>query len=329
VGPASPSLSEGERPRYRPVLKTDQEERKYMELLSKWQRNENARDQGDKVQMHRLAANRRVREERFERLLNSVLGSNSLAHQSAQEIQDRIDVERRRCKERHRDWEEKIYNPLAGQAHQHLNPHSRATIQKLVGSKSVDFQLPDETFRLVASNSEDPIKRELFDNAREKAFMQAAGQVLRGSRSAPELHQYDGSELVQGLPKSRTRITTDPAIWGQVKIHGTPAGHFSQVCAAGVGFRRGKRGGADVFLPDESDNIRHAGTRKSRLTGHHDKGILHGDRANQGECAEAKQSWGRGSAAPLQDHFSFAVGNEAVKLEFPPGKRTYNNEIFH
>jgi len=88
-----------------------------------------------------------------------------------------------------------------------------------------------------------------------------------------------------------------------------------------MGFRSGKRGGAGVFIPDETDGVLAAGTRVSRETGYGDKGILRGSCAYDGECSTHKTSWGCSSGAPGQDHFTFDATTRIVNLEFPLGKR--------
>jgi len=126
-----------------------------------------------------------AREDRFKRLLDEVTGRDNLAYTLAMEIRQREAHSEQRRRELHAAWDEKVYQPIASQAHEHMNPPNRAALQRLSGSKSVSFHIPDQPVRLIASVYEDPARKPLVDNARENAFHQVAHALIGHSHSAP------------------------------------------------------------------------------------------------------------------------------------------------
>lgn len=295
-GRNSPALPPKERHRLLRA-RPDQQEREYADLHSKWQQNEAVREAGDKRIRERLAWNAQMRDERFHRLLESVSRQDDLAHQCATVLKEQEALESRKSRELYAEWEEKVFGPLTLQAHLHMNRPREA----------------GEEPRLLVRSCEDPVKRVLFEDARENAFRVAATRVISGSRSAPELPGLSAGDPAQGAScaPAVSRPILDPSQYSQVREHVPPLGHPS-------GLRRGR----EVHLPDESDGVRAAGTRRSRTEGLHNKGILHGDRAH-GETLELKREYGSGSAAPAQDHYHFPFGRDTTDLEFPIGKRIF------
>merc|ERR1712194_25711 len=98
---------------------------------------------------------------------------------------------------------------------------------------------------------------------------------------------------------------------------------MAQVAEQGEGFKRSRKGGIDVFSPAMDDCVIPAGTRKSRINGKNDMGILRGGIAVQGESANNKRHHGMSCAAPNQDHFLFATDKEVMDLELPRGKKMF------
>jgi hypothetical protein len=256
------------------------------------------------------------------------------------EREAREDMQKRKA---HADREDKIFQPLANQVYQYMNPPNRRVQQYLAGSKSVKFILPDETFRLKANVHADPAWRPLADTVHENAFHDAAQALLGHSQSAPSLQgglpqppfsapAAFGRSSEGGLvPRARSRQVLDPTQWSQVRLQGTRYGKLAQVAeesshlesSGSRAFRRMRRGGSCAHLPDETDKIAAAGTRKHRVMGHHDKGVLRGEFGHRGESSGWKTDHGSSSAAPLQDHFTFDVGHAATNLEFPLGKKMW------
>merc|ERR1712080_796596 len=127
-----------------------------------------------------------------------------------------------------------------------------------------------------------------------------------------DLHTIAG----QVVPRARSRPTMEPALWSQERLQGTLFGHFAQIAEQGVDFKRSRRGGTNIHIPDESDGVDAVGKRNTRAFGRNDLGILKGDTAAQGESATHKTDWGAASGAPTQDHFTYETGTRVTDIEF-------------
>lgn len=327
-------------------LQLHQEQRKRVEIQNKMNKWEERRDKDMKMAMDKVEQGKLMREDRFNRILESVTGKGNLAYKTALALREREAHEDTRRRALHRSWDEKVYQPLVTQAENRMNPVNRSDIAKLRGSKSVDFSLPGEKegFVLITQPCSDPAKKQLVDHARETAFHQAANAMLHGSQSAPVLLGLPGSPVARApwpqpaigvcqprpgpavssvIPKATTKPTFEPTNWGQAQIQGTMFGQFAQACEYGPGFKRTCRGGENAHMPDTSDGVDLAGTRRSRVHGFNDVGILKGTLASQGEAKEFKTAHGASSGAPNQDHFTFETGSNVTSLEFPLGKKMF------
>jgi hypothetical protein len=295
------------------------EERKRAEIMSKLGKVEaqRQRDQKDMLEVVEKRHDRRA--ERFNRLLENVTGRDNLAYRTAMALRERQDHEDKRKRELHANWDEQVYQPIAMQAYEHMNPPNRVIKQMLHGSKSVNFTLPDAKKTLVANVDGDPNRKPVIEMAKENAFHQAASAVLGQSRSAPALGMMEG----RVVPRARSRPTMEPSLWSQEHLQGTLFGHFAQIAEHGVGFKRSRRGGTDIHIPDESDGVDAVGKRNSRANGRNDLGILKGDTAAAGESSAFKMEWGAASGAPTQDHYTYETGVRVTDIEFPLGKRMF------
>lgn len=300
-----------EKPRLTP------EERKKAEIQSKWQKVEDQRHRDQKDMLEVVEKRHERRQERFKRLEENVGGRDNLAYRTAMALRERQAHEDRRRKELHATWDEKVYQPLATQAYNHMNPPNRAVQQMLQGSKSVQFIMPAERKQLIATVHEDPDRKPVIEMAKETAFHHAANTVLGVSSSAPNLRKG------HVVPRALSRPTLEPNLWSQQRLQGTLFGHFAQVAEQGANFKRARRGGHSVHIPDESDGVAAVGKRHTRQFGHHDVGILRGERASEGECSNHRTAWGAGSAAPAQDHYTYETGTHVTDIEFPLGKRMF------
>merc|ERR1712091_583238 len=99
------------------------------------------------------------RAERFKRLLESVTGQDNLAYRTAMALRELQDHEDKRRRELHAAWDENVYQPIALQAYEHMNPPNRAIKQMLHGSKSVEFTLPESKKTLIANVDGDPNRK--------------------------------------------------------------------------------------------------------------------------------------------------------------------------
>lgn len=300
-----------EKPRLTP------EERKKAEIQSKWKKVEDQRQRDMKDMLEVVERRHERREDRYKRLIDNITGRDNLAYRTAMALRERQDHEDRRRQELHATWDEKVYQPLAAQANDHMNPPNRAVQQMLHGSKSVGFMLPYEKKTMLARVHEDPDRKPVVEMAKESAFHHAANTVLGVSSSAPNLRKG------HVVPRALSRPTLEPTLWSQSLLQGTLFGHFAQVAEQGANFKRARRGGVGVHIPDESDGVSAVGKRKTRAYGHHDLGILKGATAIAGECSQHLQAWGAGSGAPAQDHYTYETGHAVTSKEFPLGKRMF------
>merc|ERR1719506_2039645 len=117
------------------------EERKRAEIMSKLSKVEvqHQRDLKDMVEVVEKRHERRA--DRFNRILDNVTGRDNLAYRTAMALRERQDHEDKRRRELHANWDEQVYQPIAQQAYDHMNPPNRAIKQMLHGSKSVGFVL--------------------------------------------------------------------------------------------------------------------------------------------------------------------------------------------
>lgn len=295
------------------------EERKRAEILSKLSKVEGQRQRDLKDMLEVVEKRHERREDRFKRLLENVTGRDNLAYRTAMALRERQDHEDKRRRELHSNWDEQVYQPIAQQAHDHMNPPNRAIKQMLHGSKSVGFVLPEQKKTLLANVDGDPNRKPVIEMAKENAFHQAANAFLGKSSTAPDLHTIAGHVV----PRANSRPTLDPTLWGQQRLQGTLFGHFAQVAEQGADAKRSRRGGTNVHIPDESDGVDAVGKRNTRAFGRHDLGILKGDTAAHGEASTFKTTWGAASGAPAQDHYTYETGTRVTDIEFPLGKRMF------
>merc|ERR1740116_222757 len=94
-----------------------------------------------------------------------------------------------------------------------MNPSYRPTAQLLrqrrISGRYLNFSLPEQQRILVVQSNDDPVKREIMDDAREKAFQHAATHVITGSRSMPELRSTYSSA---SPPRTQQMGALSPAV---------------------------------------------------------------------------------------------------------------------
>lgn len=296
-----------------------QEDKKYADLFAKWEKNE-ARCRGaEKKARERNADNAEQREERFHRLLHVLTENDSLVSELGTMLKEQDAIQVFKARELHAQWEEKVYGPLTAQAHAIMNPSYRPVASQLrhqgVKGRFLDFKLPGRKPVLLVNGAGDPVKRQLVDDIQEKVFQHAAGRVISGCHSSPDLFCALGLGVPPSGAPAVTRPVIDPTEYCRVNEHVYPRERPG-----------GQRRGIGKHGPDESDGVHVAGTRRTRADGHHNKGILHGTRA-MGESVEHKRATGAGSGAPAQDHYGFKSGRHITDLEFPLGKRVSGYQI--
>lgn len=268
----------------------------------------------------KVETRKQLRQDRSERLDDAVGGEDDVSFQTSMQLREfDMRATQRQCA-LHRAWEEKVFQPLATQAFEHMNPPSRS------GLKSVEFDVPNEKFRLRVGLEADPLKSSLHEHDLEEAFHREATDVLSGSCCSSPAGSRSSAWRRQ--PRARSRPVLEPAEWGQNAIQATRFGRFAQIVEQGPVARLGTKGGpAAVFLPDETDGVRAAGTKTIRAGPrevlHHSVGVLHSEMSTRGESVRFRSHAGASSGAPVQDHYTYETGSRATDMEFPLGKRMY------
>lgn len=342
------------------------ETRRRLELQAKLDKTIAQRNIDIQLSHARVESFKKLRDERFHRLMENLCGApndneittlanatkssrfglssstfsrasdvGASAVEVAQHIRWMHEHQEKRRRELFNSWDNQVFQPMASQMFEHMNPPDRQKIQQLTGVKSVSFALPGETFRTHSNVRKDPVRQSLVAAARENSFHQAATALLelppefriagrprcmQRSASLPTMSQ-GGNVNGPLIPAARQREMFHPTLWGQLEHSATLVGSLAQ--AAEQPFHRALRTGADVFLPDESDGVPAAGTKISRVSGYNDKGVLRGQIGRLGETSEIRTADGGLSCAPGQDHYHFPLAPDSAALEFPLGKRIF------
>merc|ERR1712232_236939 len=114
---------------------------------------------------------------------------NSVRYQLALQLRQwQEEHENKRC-DMYNAWDEKIYEPIARQTHDHVN-NTRAEKQRQLGKKAVAFQLGKP--KAYVRSSEDPAKQLQVSKVQEDEFIRESEGVLgpklgQRSCSAPSI----------------------------------------------------------------------------------------------------------------------------------------------
>lgn len=161
----------------------------------KMQIAEEGRKEDQKILRERVDKFKQMREQRFERLSDSIFENEKLVMETATILRNKEVDDFRRKSSVYNDWSGSVYQPISDQLHDHLNPFNRTLRQSLVGSKSVDFN-NEKKFQATCPLLKDPLKRNLRAAAEEDFFHRTARTVLSRnphSMSAPDLLRTDPS----------------------------------------------------------------------------------------------------------------------------------------
>lgn len=305
-------------------------------LVEKQEKLDSQRQQDHKNIAEKVEFHKRLREERFDRLMNETFRPSRPVYETAMTLREHIMHEEQRKRDLHAMWEEKVYEPIKAQIEHHMNPADR-TMQASVSSSR--GYIPPKTqqsvsdgFRVQVHREDDPTWREVSDHTWEETFDREATAILEGWSTSSNLRASTLEDPSRGLSPAaaRSRPVLDPTMWGQLKLQGTLFGRFAQVVEEGPNARMGKRGGPTICAPDESDGVPSAGKRSIRAgprsIRHNDTGMLRGDGTAWNGQGSLRKTWhGASSVAPLQDHYTYETGARVTDVEFPLGKRTFPN----
>lgn len=300
------------------------DEKRALEIKAKWKKMDAIREKDAKTIRAHVDAMRDNKEARFNRMYAKITEPSGPEHRTGNMIRETEDLERKRLEYLHAQWSKKVYEPIAAQAFHRINrERAGGGIRRL--SRSVSFHLPGESFKLIVDMKEHPSRQHIVEAGRENSLRRAAENVLLGrsySDSSLVLRQDEGRSSPVATAQSAGPgycsgpRNIDPSVWNPVPLRGTPTGYFPEGLDIPVQWQKNHiKAGHGVFLPDESDDVRTAGTHVCPTHGHHDKGILVGRRA-LGESMEHKTPYGASSGAPAQDHYTYDLGQSNAKLEW-------------
>lgn len=295
------------------------------------------RQQDQKHISEKVAHHKELRDERFERLMNATFSGFQPVLEASTVLRQHQVSEVQRKRDLHAAWGEHVYQPLETQILDHLNPVTQA-LERNASSPTIAgdfakrpptrFRQHHEPFRVQVHVEDDPTWKQIADHTWEESFDREATAVLDGLNASAKLRAAALDDASRGLSpaRARSRPVLDPTLWGQLRLQATLYGRFPQVVEEGPDARMGKRGAPKICPPDESDGMLAAGKRSIRAgphaIQHNDTGMLRGDGSAWNGQAFLSRTWhGASSGAPMQDHYTFAIGSAATDVEFPIGKR--------
>jgi len=298
------------------------------ELSSRMDRLEQDRFKDQQEIQIKVGHRRNLREQRFHRMFQDVMGHNSDRHEAAMMLREWEENNENVRRGMYNAWDAAVQEPVAKQMLDHVT-NSRATQQQRTGKKNVEIRLPGQGTKAFVRNSQDPLKKQLREQAAEELVLQELEEVVDGPKRGIQRHLSAPSfapAAAGGAIAARSRPVLEPTEWVPPRLQGVPAcGRLAQQAEEGPGFTRIRRGGYNAHVPDESDGVSAAGKRLQRTSGRvqvrNSVGLLRGDLATRGEASLTKSLLGASHAAPLQDHFTFPLGKEVCDKEFPLGKK--------
>mmetsp|Transcript_44335 Transcript_44335/g.125552 ORF Transcript_44335/g.125552 Transcript_44335/m.125552 type:complete len:379 (-) Transcript_44335:10-1146(-) len=251
-----------------------------------------------------------AREQRFEAMLDSIVGENVLRVEAERTIRDYEDERHRKKQDTYEKWDAEVSQRIEHQLARFMTKEPPP--------------VPAGLDREHLLKSDDPVKASVRDMQAEEKFHRVANLILQDSPRT-ELNEHIRSrQLVAESVANRERCRSMLPVqqWDQHHHYDMPHGRFLQGYQQEGGFRTARRMGTDCHQVDESDGVQAAGKTKTRFE-RNKLGMLEGRLAKEGESSRHKRQHGASSGAPCQDHFHYERGNPIVDAEFPIGKRTY------
>jgi len=292
--------------------------RKRQETAVKHERLTNLREQDARIMRERAARVVADREQRFEAMMDSLKSDDNMRVKAAGIIRQAEHDQMKKKFDLYQTWDNQVMRRV--DAH-------------LMEFMTDDPPEHEEGWRKELRKSDCPLKQAVRDFHGEDQFHREASSLLQDT-AMDEIAEVGLAEHVRrrdhhaSLVKNRdhSRPTLPVEMWAQQHHYASRFGYFAQGSERAehgeLGFRSARRQGVDAHLPDERDGVPLAGKSKHR----HERnllGALTGTTAKYGESYRHKASHGPGSAAPLQDHYTYEKGTAIVDHEFPIGKRCY------
>lgn len=287
------------------------------------------RDGDQRMISQKCARDQRQRELKFERMADEMKIEDQQRVYAGHLLADHEQGVQDQNKKHYDDWNRDIHGRVQYQLFRSLNPN-------LAWKDDLKREASGESsYNFVAAD--DPLKRQLREDAEEKSFRRTADSIVYGLTAADDslyakLHEKDdGPASLDDLnelwnTRETTKTMLQPDNWGQLKYSSTTEGLFASSRQNERGsFFTQRRMGLNRHVPTGSDGILSGGTLKSRLGLQNDLGILTGEWGKRGQTSLYKEPHGPSSGAPGQDHFGFETGLGVSDQEFPLGKKMFRN----
>mmetsp|Transcript_58724 Transcript_58724/g.137032 ORF Transcript_58724/g.137032 Transcript_58724/m.137032 type:complete len:398 (-) Transcript_58724:21-1214(-) len=305
LGSPQPRSTEMGKKEYEAMQKRKEHQARHGRLRSQWENDERAFKE-------RCEREERAREQRFERMMEALRENDSERVYAGHIVNVHEAWHQNRREELHAAWHREVVDHLSTQVESHLQSARSSS---------------DSPRVVTLKRGGDPIKRRMHEHLAEEQFRRLADSVIG---TASEQSQSSAAKKKQGqtskfslIGKPRGALPVE--CWEQRKICASPLGHLAYNLDKGPQESEftGKRIGAGVHIPDESDGRQAAGRTKGPLQ----YGILTGTMARDGQSSLLGTSKLGASGAPGQDHYVVDRSRAAVDVEFPRGKRTYYPDV--
>jgi hypothetical protein len=275
---------------------------KMQEIQDKHNQLVKQRQLDEKLIEERRAKSQQAREQRLQDALEALYSNNMLGSQASRILEEHEMKEEMRRQELYRKWDGEVCRRVEYHVGKFMN--------------AVTQPPPPGMDRCKLLASDDPLKVAVRELQAEENFHRAATAVLSAPIETPSL---DASMQHVKLAKKSAMKNGRPMLavetWHQARPH--------MLHSDDGGSRTSRKISSEHYRAalDESDGVMVAGKTRNR----YEKnllGILQHD-PRSGEAAQHKTLGGASSAAPNQDHYTFATGIGVVDNELPLGKRCF------
>eukprot|EP00933_Yihiella_yeosuensis_P054882 TRINITY_DN5346_c1_g2_i1.p1 TRINITY_DN5346_c1_g2~~TRINITY_DN5346_c1_g2_i1.p1 ORF type:complete len:391 (-),score=81.53 TRINITY_DN5346_c1_g2_i1:236-1357(-) len=285
--------------------------RKRKEAQLKMEKLNLLRQQDEVLIKEKAARLQRQMDERCEAKLREILGSEGCKAEAQQIVGSWEERKNKKQQDMYSKWDAEVSQRVE---HQVLKFHLPVPPPEPSHFKG----------RARLLKGDDPLKSSLRQQEDEQGFLRAADHILNTPREGNVAELVQRRKLIQEsvAQRSNTRPMLPVQMWEQRQHYASSLGYFVQSCERGGPHHCARRQGTEAHRIDESDGVEAAGKTKTRWERNR-LGMLTGTVAKEGESAQHKTTHGRSSAAPMQDHYHYEQGNDAVEREMPAHKRLY------
>lgn len=267
--------------------------------------------QNDLSHMRDMAARKqRVRDQRCEDMLDSILSSSGLRVEADAIVDEYEEKIRKRNKTIYTDWDNEVAQRMDYAVMKFMNHDLPPLPEHFKG-------------RELLHPRDDPMKKIIKTADAEEGFKKAA-EIILTPRDGSLKEELARREFIDDNVGKREKCRPMLAVpmWEQRKHYASNLGYFVQSCERGGPHHSARRMGEGRHMVNESDGVVAAGKTKNRFEKNRME-MLVGTHAKEGQAKNYKRGDGHSCGAPCQDHYTYERGNEIVDREFPVGKRMY------